>query len=98
MSKEVMKALTLQHPIVYETYNICEIVDQSKPAKFSIQTLKDICAALELDVASMTWQVQAALLIWKLLKAFWPGVAVKLVQSSSKADQNIVEINLQNSQ
>ena len=61
MSKEVTKALTLQHPIVYETYNICEIVDQSKLAKFSIQTLKDICAALELDVASMTWQVQAAL-------------------------------------
>ena len=46
---------------MYETYNICEIVDQSKLAKFSIQTLKDICAALELDVASMTWQVQAAL-------------------------------------
>ena len=54
MSKEVTKALTLQHPIVYETYNICEIVDQSKLAKFSIQTLKNICAALELDVASMT--------------------------------------------
>ena len=54
MSKEVTKALTLQHPIVYETYNIREIVDQSKLAKFSIQTLKDICAALELDVASMT--------------------------------------------
>ena len=55
------ESVTLQHPIVYETYNICEIVDQSKLAKFSIQTLKDICAALELDVASMTWQVQAAL-------------------------------------
>ena len=39
---------------MYETYNICEIVDQSKLVKFSIQTLKNICAALELDVASMT--------------------------------------------
>ena len=39
---------------MYETYNICEIVDQSKLAKFSIQTLKNICAALELDVASVT--------------------------------------------
>ena len=48
------ESVTLQHPIVYETYNICEIVDQSKLAKFSIQTLKNICAALELDVASMT--------------------------------------------
>ena len=54
MSNEVMKALALQHPIMYKTYNISEIVDQSTLAKFSIQTLQNICAALELDVASMT--------------------------------------------
>ena len=29
MSNKVMKALALQHPIMYETYNICEIVGQS---------------------------------------------------------------------
>ena len=87
MFKEVAKALTLQHPIVYKTYNICEIVDHSKLAKFSIQTLKNICAALELNVASMTGKCSN--LMWKLLKALWPGVAVKLVQSSNKADQNM---------
>ena len=54
MSNEVTKALALQHPIMYETYNICEIVGQSRLAKFSIQTLQKICAALELDVALMT--------------------------------------------
>ena len=54
MSNEVMKALALQHPIMYKTYNISETVDQSTLAKFSIQTLQNICAALELDVASMT--------------------------------------------
>ena len=54
MSNEVLKALALQHPIMYETYNICEIVGQSRLAKFSIRTLQNICAALELDVASMT--------------------------------------------
>lgn len=54
MSNEVTKALALQRPIMYETYNICESVDQSKLAKFSIRTQQKICAALELDVTSMT--------------------------------------------
>ena len=54
MSDEVTKALALQHPIMYETYNICEIVGQSRLATFSIQILQNICAALELDAASMT--------------------------------------------
>ena len=55
MFNEVMKALALQHSIMYETYNIWEIVGlQSRLAKVSIWTLQNICAALELDVASMT--------------------------------------------
>ena len=29
MCNEVTKALALQHPMMYETYNICEIVGQS---------------------------------------------------------------------
>ena len=74
MSNEVTKALALQPPIMYETYNICEIVGQSRLAKFSIRTLQNICSALELDVASSR--------TWKLLKALtlWPGVAIKLVR------------------
>jgi len=54
MKSEVTKMFALQHPIMYEKYNICEIVCQSKLSKFSIPTLQKICAALELDVASMT--------------------------------------------
>ena len=52
MSNEVTKALALQHPIMYKTCNICEIVGQSRLAKISIstRTLQNICAALELDV------------------------------------------------
>ena len=72
MSNEVTKALALQPPIMYETSNICEIVGQSRLAKFSIRTLQNICSALELDVASSR--------TWKLLKALWPGVAIKLVR------------------
>ena len=81
MSNEVMKALALQHPIMYETYNICEIVGQSKLAKFSIRTLQNICAALELDVASMTGKRKQPEII--------EGVVARCGSKTSKADQNM---------
>ena len=54
MTSEVTKRLALQHPIMYQKYNICEIVCQSKLSKFSVSTLQKICAALDLDIASMS--------------------------------------------
>ena len=45
MSKEVTKALALQHPIMYKTYNICEIVGQSRLAKISdSNTAEHLCS------------------------------------------------------
>ena len=81
MSKEVTKALALQHPIMYETYNICEIVGQCRLAKFSIRTLQNICAALELDVASMTGKRKQPDII--------EGVVARCGCKTSKADQNM---------
>ena len=81
MSNEVTKGLALQHPIMYETYNICEIVGQSKLAKFSIRTLQNICAALELDVASMTGNRKQPEII--------EGVVVRCGCKTSKADLNM---------
>ena len=49
-----MKTFALQHPIMFDKYNICEIVCQSKLSKFSIEILREICTALELDVSSIT--------------------------------------------
>ena len=83
MSNKVTKALTLQHPIMYETYNICEIVAQSKLAKFSIRTLQNICAALELDVASMTGKCKQPYM--EIIE----GVLAKCGCKPSKADQNM---------
>ena len=34
---------------MFEKYNICEIVCQSKLSKFSVQMLQEICSTLELD-------------------------------------------------
>ena len=49
-----MKTFALQHPIMFEKYNIGEIVRQSKLSKFSVGMLQEICTALELDVSSIT--------------------------------------------
>ena len=54
LTEEVMKTFALQHPIMFEKYNICEIVCQSKLSKFSVQMLQEICSAFELDISSIT--------------------------------------------
>ena len=54
LTEEVMKTFILQHPIMFEKYNICEIVCQSKLSKFSVQMLQEICSAFELDISSIT--------------------------------------------
>lgn len=54
LTEEVMKTFALQHPIMFDKYNICEIVGQSKLSKFSVGMLREICTALELDVSSIT--------------------------------------------
>ena len=83
MSNEVTKALARQHPIMYETYNICEILGQSKLAKFSIWTLQNICAALELDVASMTGKLKQPYM--EIIE----GVVARCGCKTSKSDQNM---------
>ena len=83
MSDEVTKALALQHPIMYETYNICEIVGQSRLVKFSMRALQNICAALELDVASMTGKRKQPYM--EIIE----GVVARCGCKTSKADQNM---------
>ena len=83
MSNEVTKALALQHPIMYETYNICEIVGQCRLAKFSIRTLQNICAALELDVASMIGKCKQPYM--EIIE----GVLARCGCKTSKADRNM---------
>ena len=78
MSNEVTEAFALKYPIMYETYNICEIVGQSRLAKFSTRTLQNLCSALELDVASMTGKRKQPYM--EIIEGVAPGVALKLVR------------------
>ena len=68
---------------MYETYNICEIVGQSRLARFSIPTLQNICAALEMDVASMTGKRKQPYM--EIIE----GVVARCRCKTSKADQNM---------
>ena len=40
LSKQVLNEVSIQHPIMYDTYNICDCVSQSKLDKFSISVLQ----------------------------------------------------------
>ena len=54
LTDEVISAIGLKHPIIYGAYNICELSKNSKLGEFSINMLKEVCAALELDVSHIT--------------------------------------------
>ena len=51
LTSEVMEAFAPQHPIMVDTHNICDLVCQSKLAKFQVKTLQDFCTSLEMDVS-----------------------------------------------
>ncbi|PFX20277.1 hypothetical protein AWC38_SpisGene15301 [Stylophora pistillata] len=53
LSNEVMAEISLQHPIMYDTHNICEIAACSRLAKFSVQMLEDICNFYQLDISAI---------------------------------------------
>ena len=53
----VMCDVSIQHshPIVYDAYNLCDIVHKSKLSAFSIAMLNNICLAFGLDTTRVAW-------------------------------------------
>ena len=43
LRSEILQEVALRHPICYDSYNICELIVDSKLSKFAIQMLQDIC-------------------------------------------------------
>ena len=41
------------HPIVYDAYNICELVEKSKLSSFSIRMIQEICFSFGLDISNI---------------------------------------------
>ena len=53
MRRNILNEISIQHPITYESYNICEMAAASKLSKLSIAMLQDICRYYELDLLSI---------------------------------------------
>ncbi|KAL9966690.1 hypothetical protein ACROYT_G024802 [Oculina patagonica] len=51
LTNTVMQEVSLEHPIVYDCYNLCELVRSSKLSSFVIQMLKEICNHFEIDTS-----------------------------------------------
>ena len=45
---EVLNEVSLQHPVMFETYNLCNYASHNKLDRFSILVLQDICSFLQL--------------------------------------------------
>ena len=55
MRDNIVTSMSVQdaHPIVYDSFNICELVQKSKLASFSIKMLQEICSSFGLDISNI---------------------------------------------
>ena len=51
--KEIMNEIAIQHPIIYGSYNICQMTLTSKLSNFSIAMVQDICKQFEINTSSI---------------------------------------------
>ena len=51
--QEIMNEIAIQHPIIYGSYNICQMTLTSKLSNFSIPMLQDICKQFEINTSSI---------------------------------------------
>ncbi len=50
---DILNEISINHPILYDAYNICELASRNKLTKFSISMLKQICAQFDLDTSGV---------------------------------------------
>ena len=52
--QELLNEFVIAHPIIFDTYNICQMVAVSSLSKLPIAVLEDICKYFELDYSEIT--------------------------------------------
>ena len=80
LSKKVVEEISILHPIMYDTHNICELVACSKLSKFSVQMLRDMCNFYQLDISSITIKRRKPYL--ELLKNLVQGCSCNSVEQT----------------
>jgi hypothetical protein len=49
---DVLSEIALQHPIIYDTYNLCELRQRNELKKINVKMLKEICSELKVQYKS----------------------------------------------
>ena len=49
---DVLAEIALQHPVIYDTYNLCELRQRNELRKFNVKMLKEICKELQVQFKS----------------------------------------------
>ena len=76
LSDKVLSEVSIQHshPIIYDSYNICELVLNSKLGSLSVSVLRDICESFGLDISGITVTRKSHL--WPCSQTWFKVVAV----------------------
>ena len=59
LTNQVRREVSLQHPIVFDCHNMCDLFKQGKLNKFSIKMLKRLCEHFDLDVSHISQTEEA---------------------------------------
>jgi hypothetical protein len=55
----LVQDLSIQHPVTYRQYNLCEMSCNNKLSKLNIKLFQDICASMDIDSDSITTRRKA---------------------------------------
>lgn len=50
---EIVDAVCIRHPVLYDAYNLCDYASRNKLDKFSLLMLQDICSFFQLDTTGI---------------------------------------------
>ena len=53
LRSEILQEVALRHPICYDSYNICELLADSKLSRFAIQMLQDISEHFDIPITDI---------------------------------------------
>ena len=53
MQIDVLESLNIQHPITYDTYNLCELYAKKSLKNLKVNVLQDICSSLDIDTSDV---------------------------------------------
>ena len=66
LHSQVRHTLGLQHPIVFDTFNVCQLVTSKTLSKLTLSQLKDMCSFFDINTAEVKTQCRKRPFVEKL--------------------------------